>query len=132
MYNLDLLYYGGKVKIMAIVKVMPDGREKVLIEKFINALSDELQGRVVAFITKIGDNGFPRNREKMKKLGSYELFELKIYTNPQIRIFCIPDFRKNELILIDGEFKASRKIRKSRLDSIQNIWNDFLKGNREE
>jgi len=125
-YKLSDFYEGREITIKAVVKILEDDKEVVMVMDFIEKLQRDIQARVVAFIKKIGDRGFPRNRDKMSKLQSYEFFELRIFTKPQVRIFCIPNFEEKELILIDGELKKDRKIKKARLLRIQRIW-DSLK-----
>ena len=128
MYGAEIFYRGTKVKIMAIKKKSPGGRDRIYIEDFLDSLGEHEKQRVMAFIKKVADGGFPRDPNKFKKLSPYDLWEFRIYTKPQIRIFLYPDFLNNVAYLINGSRKG--RVKKIVYENAQEILEKFL--NKEE
>ncbi len=125
MYEAEIFYKGAKLTIMAIKKISPGGRERIYIEEFLNSLGKHERQRVIAFIKKVADNGFPQNPKKFKKLSSHNLWEFRIHTKPQIRIFLSPDFLKNIAYLSNGVRKGN--VKKIVYKNAQEILEKFLK-----
>lgn len=109
---------------MAIKKISPGGRERIYFEEFLNSLGKHEKQRVIAFIRKVADSGFPKNPNKFKKLSPYNLWEFRIYTRPQIRIFLFPDFLKNIAYLVNGARKGN--VKKIVYENAQEILENFL------
>ena len=124
MYEAEIFYKGSKITIMAIKKISPGGRERIYIEEFLDSLGKHERQRVIAFIKKVADNGFPKNPKKFKKLSPYNLWEFRIYTRPQIRIFLFPDFLKNIAYLVNGARKGN--VKKIVYENAQEILENFL------
>jgi phage-related protein len=94
-----------------------------IVEEFMNKLSVEDRGKLLALFKRFGDEGRISNREKFQKLQD-DIWEFKSY---QIRVLCF--FGENKtMILTHGFIKKKDKTPKSEIARAVKFRSQYFKG----